>query len=69
VAEYIQTHRHLPGVPSADEVVAEGLDLGAMDAKLLEKIEELTLYMIQLQQRVAELEKANTTLTQQLKTK
>jgi hypothetical protein len=59
----------LPGVPSADEVVAEGLDLGAMDAKLLEKIEELTLYMIQLQQRVAELEKANTTLTQQLKTK
>jgi hypothetical protein len=40
-----------------------------MDAKLLEKIEELTLYMIQLQQRVAELEKANTTLTQQLKTK
>ncbi|RIV21220.1 bZIP transcription factor [Fibrisoma montanum] len=49
VEQFIQTHQHLPGVPSAEEVVKQGVDVGQMDAKLLEKIEELTLYSIQLQ--------------------
>lgn len=48
VERQIQASGHLPGVPSAEEVVREGVDLGRMDAKLLEKVEELTLYMIQL---------------------
>ncbi|NEU66569.1 DUF3450 domain-containing protein [Spirosoma agri] len=50
VAAYIRANKHLPGIPSADQVVQEGLDLGKMNAKLLEKVEELTLYTIQLEQ-------------------
>jgi len=45
---FIKEHNHLPGVPSADEVIAKGNNLGEMDAILLQKIEELTLYMIEL---------------------
>lgn len=43
VADYIAAHHHLPDVPSQAEVVAKGYSLGEMDAKLLQKIEELTL--------------------------
>ena len=49
VEAYINTNKHLPGVPSAAEVVERGIDVARMDAKLLEKIEELTLYSIQLE--------------------
>jgi len=47
VAQYINNNKHLPGVPSAEEVKKEGLDLGNNQAVLLKKIEELTLYAIQ----------------------
>lgn len=46
VASYIQTYRHLPKIPAAKEVENHGLDLGHTQAKLLLKIEELTLYLI-----------------------
>ncbi|GAB3991859.1 hypothetical protein GCM10028807_23200 [Spirosoma daeguense] len=49
VEKFIQTNKHLPGVPSAGEVVEKGIDVAKMDAKLLEKIEELTLYSIQIE--------------------
>ncbi len=50
VAQYIRTHGHLPNVPSAAQVEKEGsVELGAMNAKLLEKVEELTLYLIEEQ--------------------
>lgn len=63
--QYIQTNNHLPNVPSAAEVDKKGgVDLGEMNVKLLEKIEELTLYMIEqnkkteaLQREVMELKK------------
>lgn len=45
---YVQEHKHLPGIPSAKEMTAKGLNLGEMQSKLLEKIEELTLYVIGL---------------------
>jgi Bacterial shufflon protein, N-terminal constant region len=48
VETFIKANKHLPGVPSAETMVKEGLDVAAMDAKLLEKIEELTLHMIEL---------------------
>jgi hypothetical protein len=49
VNDFIKINKHLPGVPSANDLVEQGgFDLGKMDAKLLEKIEELTLYIIQL---------------------
>lgn len=48
VETFINREKHLPGVPSATEVVKEGIDVGQMQAKLLEKVEELTLYVIDL---------------------
>ncbi|MBC8231755.1 hypothetical protein H8E77_19570 [bacterium] len=44
----IKKNKHLPGIPSAKEVAANGVNVGEMQAKLLQKIEELTLYMIDL---------------------
>jgi hypothetical protein len=49
---FIKVNKHLPNVPAADEMVNEGLDVAKMDAKLLEKIEELTLYVIQQQKEI-----------------
>ncbi|MFC5284235.1 hypothetical protein [Pedobacter alpinus] len=46
---FIKINKHLPGIPSAEEVEKNGVSLGEMNAKLLKKIEELTLYVIQLQ--------------------
>ncbi|MCH2226099.1 MAG: hypothetical protein MK066_15125 [Crocinitomicaceae bacterium] len=48
VKGFIAQNGHLPNVPSAVEVQENGINLGEMDAILLQKIEELTLYMIQL---------------------
>jgi hypothetical protein len=50
--KYIQEHRHLPDVPSAKEVEDNGLDLGANQAVLLRKIEELTLYVLELKKEL-----------------
>ena len=52
VEEYIQTNGHLPDVPSASEVAANGVSVGEMQSKLLQKIEELTLYVIELEKRL-----------------
>lgn len=54
---FVLTNKHLPGIPSASEVVKEGLDLGKMDAKLLEKVEELTLYIIELNKKLEKQQK------------
>lgn len=48
VAAFIERNHHLPNVPSSDEVHNNGVNLGEMDAILLRKIEELTLYVMQL---------------------
>lgn len=55
VEDYIKENKHLPAIPSTEEVHANGLDLAQMDAKLLQKIEELTLYVIQQQKEINEL--------------
>lgn len=49
---FIQTNKHLPEVKSADEFAEEGYDIGAMDDVLLRKVEELTLYIIQMQKEI-----------------
>ena len=61
----IQQNGHLPGIPNAKEVETNGFDLGDMNRRLLEKVEELTLYLIELKKentallnRVQMLEKA-----------
>ena len=67
VERYINQQKHLPGVPSAEQVVREGVDVGKMDAKLLEKIEEMTLYMIDMKKEVDALRRENQSLRQGLK--
>ncbi|CAG5086970.1 hypothetical protein [Parvicella tangerina] len=49
---YIETEEHLPNVPSACEYESEGVDLGEMNRVLLEKVEELTLYILQLKEEI-----------------
>jgi hypothetical protein len=46
VEQHIKQNKHLPDIPSENEVLENGLDLGNMQAKLLQKVEELTLYVI-----------------------
>jgi len=54
---YITTNKHLPNIPSAKEYEERGeLDLGELNRKLLEKVEELTLYILQLEERTKALE-------------
>ena len=74
VEQHIKEKGHLQNIPSAMEVEKEGIKLGEMNAKLLQKIEELTLYMIeqnkkteQLQKEVEELKKKNAQLEQKIK--
>lgn len=47
VKTYIDQNHHLPEIPSAAQVAKDGINLGEMNAKLLKKIEELTLYLIE----------------------
>jgi len=47
VEHYIQTNGHLENIPSAEQVEKNGVSIGEMQAKLLEKVEELTLYVIE----------------------
>jgi hypothetical protein len=49
---YIVENKHLPDVPSEEEVLANGLDLGEMQAIQQQMIEELTLYIIQLKKEM-----------------
>ncbi|MEM8525353.1 MAG: DNRLRE domain-containing protein [Bacteroidota bacterium] len=67
VETYIEQNGHLPEVPSARQVEAEGLSLGDMDATLLKKVEELTLYLIEMKKQNEELKKEVEALKKQLK--
>jgi hypothetical protein len=55
VEQYIKTNNHLPEMPSAKDVEQKGLNVGEMQNKLLQKIEELTLYVIDQQKTIVEL--------------
>jgi hypothetical protein len=50
VSDYIKENHHLPEIPPAKEVQENGISLGEMQTKLLAKIEELTLHMIQAEE-------------------
>lgn len=54
--EYIAENKHLPEIPSAAEIGENGIDLGDMNMRLLKKIEELTLYQIQLLEKMEQLQ-------------
>lgn len=53
---FIDINKHLPNVPSESEVLENGVDLGDVNRILLEKIEELTLHVISLSERIEKLE-------------
>ena len=57
VETYIEQNNHLPDIPSQKEVNEKGINLGNMDAKLLQKIEELTLYIIQQNKKIENMQK------------
>lgn len=62
VEQFINQNNHLPDVPNAKEVDEKGIAIGAMNAILLQKIEELTLYMIEQEKRMTDLERENKTI-------
>ncbi len=67
VENYILQNKHLQGVPGEAQVNEEGIDLVEMNATLLKKVEELTLYLIEQNKRLDALEKENALIKKQLK--
>lgn len=59
VEKYIENYNHLPDIPSEKEVVENGVNVVEMQAKLLRKIEELTLYVIEQDKEIKSLKKEN----------
>ncbi len=59
VAEYVKQNKHLEGIPTAAEVKKNGVSVGDMQAKLLEKVEELTLYTIAMKKDCEAMQKEN----------
>ena len=53
--KFIKENRHLPEVPSATEIAKEGMSLNEKNVVLLKKVEELTLYMIEVKKENKEL--------------
>jgi hypothetical protein len=67
VAQYIKLNKHLPDIPSTAEVSQNGIDLAETQALLLQKVEELTLYVIEQDKQIKKLEKKVRTLSQKNK--
>ena len=67
VENHIKEKGHLKNIPSAKEVEKNGIFLGEMNSKLLQKIEELTLYTIQQEKRLDNLESKNEKLEEENK--
>lgn len=64
VEMFIKLNKHLPEIPSAKEVENNGIAVGEMNAKLLQKIEELTLYLIEMKKENEELKSLKNELEQ-----
>jgi len=62
LAVFVEKNKHLPGIPSAAALEKEGLALKEMNLRLLEKIEELTLYTLQQQKEIDALKEKVTQL-------
>lgn len=56
---FIKLNKHLPEIPTAKEVEENGIEVGNISSRLLQKIEELTLYMIEQEKRIRKLEDEN----------
>jgi hypothetical protein len=69
VEKHIRTHKRLESMPTETEVMDNGIPVGEMQAKLLQKIEELTLYMIDQNKKIEKLARANDELRRELSVK
>jgi hypothetical protein len=56
---FIGINNHLPNIPAASELEKSGIEVGDMQRKMMEKIEELTLYILQLEEKVDKLQQQN----------
>ncbi|GMQ31696.1 hypothetical protein [Algoriphagus confluentis] len=56
LATFIETNGHLPGIPTESEVMENGIWLSEMNVKLLQKVEELTLYILRQEEKIKELQ-------------
>jgi hypothetical protein len=63
---FVNTEKHLPGIPTADEVEAKGIEVGDMVSKLLKKVEELTLYVIEQDKQIQQIKEENDKLKSQI---
>nr|WP_299381209.1 fibronectin type III domain-containing protein [Allomuricauda sp.] len=59
IQKHVAIYGHLPNIPSAKEVEANGMDVGEMNKLLLEKVEELTLYLLEQQKEIVQLKSQN----------
>jgi hypothetical protein len=59
VEKYINAHHHLPEIPSAEEMKRDGVKVGVLQMRLLQKTEELTLYVIEQQNRLKQYREEN----------
>ncbi|QCD62910.1 hypothetical protein [Tenacibaculum maritimum] len=66
VASYIKENKHLPNMPTEKEVVKEGMNVGQINTLLVEKVEELTLYTIEQEEKIQAQEKTMKALLQKL---
>ncbi|MNV23655.1 hypothetical protein D3C71_1146820 [compost metagenome] len=65
VESFLKEHKHLPSIPSEKVMKEEGIDVAEMNVKMMEKIEELTLYLIQQNKELEQLKAELETLKQQ----
>lgn len=71
LGDFVRSEKHLPGIPSANEIAENGQDIGEINMQLVKKVEELTLYLLDhnkkidlLLEKVEALEKENKALRQ-----
>ena len=66
LSNFININKHLPGIPSANEINTNGINVAEMNAALLEKIEQLHLYIIQQQNKIDQQDKNFQSLQKQI---
>lgn len=65
--KFVTTNQHLPDIPSEKKMIEDGLHLGEMDIRLLQKVEELTLYIIEMNKKLEKVETDNKQLQKEIK--
>ena len=66
IEQFIKVNKHLPEIASAEEMKTNGIQLGEMNVKLLQKVEELTLYMIEFRKEMESMKAENEALKSQI---